>query len=120
MTEKSNENPGREMPLRERPLAEIVYTLGHVLGPEILGYAIREKDPRRIAALSKNEDIFETHELNVLRDLAEVTETLLAKDSRDTVRQVMTNSNPNLNDESIVELFHRGESDRVVKVASEL
>jgi hypothetical protein len=56
-----------------------------------------------------------------LRDFAHVTQVLLEQEgSADTVRAALVVQNPELNDQSIVDAFHNGEGESVVRVADQL
>lgn len=111
-----------ELPLRGRPVAEISGTLQDVLGQSLVAYAIRETDPATIGALARSEALPTEAGEVALRDLAEVTEALLETEdgSAEIVRAMMIGSNPNLQGQAVVELFHNGESARVVEVARQL
>lgn len=114
-----SQNAPEELPLRARSVREISEALQGVLGQQITAFAISERDPRRIGAFARGEDSPSEETEAVLRDLAEVTEVGLRmeKDSQEIVRATMLGMNPVLDDQSVVELFHKGLSDTAVKNA---
>lgn len=84
-----------------------------------MAYAISESDPKKIEVFANGEEAPDGDTEEIIRDLAEVTERLLEDEqgSEELVRATMLGMNPNLNDQSVIELFHQGEPKRVVEAA---
>jgi hypothetical protein len=118
MNDQSNE----KLPLRDRQITEISETLQAVLGQQLVAYAIGECDPKVIGNFARDEAQPSEDVEATLRDLAEVTETLLFHEqgSAPIVRAVMVGMNPTLGDESVIGLFHEGQAQRVLAVADQL
>ncbi len=116
MTGKSH-NP-EELPLKDRPVAEISEVLQTTLGQRLVAYALAEEDPQTIGRFARAEEEPSEETAATLRDLAEVVDTGLQIDgSEEVVRATMIGMNPSLNDQAPIELFHNGEGQRVVAVA---
>lgn len=110
-------NP-EDLPLRERSIPEVSNVLQGALGQRLVAYAIGERNPKRIGQLARGEDAPSPVEEVTLRDLAEVTETLANKGCSDAMtRSLLLGMNPSFDDEAPIQLFHQGDSARVVAAA---
>jgi hypothetical protein len=112
----------KPIPLREQSVPEIAAKLQEVLGQHMTAYALADDDPTIVGAFARG-DIEPTKiEESTLRDLAQVTEFLLAEEecSPELARAVLLGMNHSLNDNAAIELFHQGESERVVESLSYL
>jgi hypothetical protein len=107
------------VPLRDRPIPEIADRLQSVLGQRLVAYAIHERDPRRIGAFARGEDLPETDPEKTLRDLGQLTEEVLDTQGRspELFRALMIGMNHHFEDTAPIQLFHDGKGERVLRVA---
>lgn len=111
-----------KLPLRDRGIPEISETLQEVLGQRLVAYAINETDPSNLDGYAKAEKIPTDEVEATLRDLAEVTEVGLKIEhgSTDMLRAGMIGKHPNLDDKSIIAMFHNGSGNYAAEVATSL
>lgn len=121
MTEFGRSRDPEQVPWRERPINEVVTAVQGVIGQKLIAYGIAEKVLPNIGLFAENKAEPSEDQSVVLRDMAEVIETMQAQDnSPEVIRAIMIGANPALNSQAPIEVFHNGESHRVVAVADVL
>lgn len=114
------------MTARERAHREAVRTsidliagrLQDMLGQQITAYAVEIKDPRSIGRYARGESKPRPETQQRLRNLYEITQVLLARETPETVRAWLLGSHPLLEDQAPVELLHRDNHPPVERTAS--
>jgi hypothetical protein len=110
-----------ERPLQDRPAHEIAAILQVNLSQKLLARVLNLDDQRTVGYYARQEQQPPEDVEKNLRDFAHVTQVLLEQEgSADTVRAALVVQNPELNDQSIVDAFHNGEGESVVRVADQL
>lgn len=104
----------QEIPLRDRPMEEIVGTLRQQIGSELVAFAMGEDDGKTIRAIGAGRPAGPDLE-DSLRDLAEVTEELMQRNDARTVKGLMVGMNPELGDQAPLALFRDGRAAEVVR-----
>jgi hypothetical protein len=87
------------------PIDEIASRLQEMLGQRITAYALDIGDPQEIGGYARGEEISPDAEQR-LRDLYEITQVLLARETPRTVRAWLLGAHPLLEDQAPVQLLH--------------
>jgi hypothetical protein len=114
------------MTARERAHREAVRTsinliaerLQDMLGQQIAAYAVAVKDPRCIGRYARGESTPRQETQQRLRNLYEITQVLLARETPETVRAWLLGSHPLLEDQAPVELLHADNHPPVERTAA--
>lgn len=109
MTKTSTTREARDRAHREAmraSAAAIAERLQDMLGQQITAYAIGIKDPRSVGRYARAESNPSPNTEKRLRELYEVTQLLLTRESAETVRAWLLGSHPLLEDRSPIELLH--------------
>jgi hypothetical protein len=91
--------------------------LQDMLGQRITAYAVGIKDPRAIGAYATGRKPQDKTEKR-LRELFEITQVLLARETPETVRAWLLGSHPLLEDQAPIELLHADDNPPVARTAS--
>jgi hypothetical protein len=97
---------------------QIAERLQDMLGQQITAYAVAVKDPRSIGRYSRGESTPRLEAQQRLRNLYEITQVLLARETPETVRAWLLGSHPLLEDQAPVELLHADNRPPVERTAS--
>jgi hypothetical protein len=106
----------REAMRTEVPL--VAQRLQDVLGQRITAYAVGVKDPRSIGRYAKGEQRPGPPTEHRLRQLYQIVQMLLARESSETVRAWFLGSHPLLEDRSPIELLHEDDHFPVERTAA--
>jgi hypothetical protein len=99
-------------------IASIAGRLQGMLGQQITAYAVGIKDPRSIGRYARSEQEPRPEAQQRLRNLYEITQVLLARETPETVRAWLLGSHPLLEDQAPVELLHADNHPPVTRTAS--
>lgn len=110
------EGYGRDHALR-LPIASVAQRLQETLGQRLTAYAVGCRDPKAIGEIARADQSPEHKTAARLRDLYAITQTLLARESAETVRAWMIGSNPLLEDRAPIELLHEEAGQPVARAA---
>jgi hypothetical protein len=100
-------------------IESISQRLEETLGQQMTAYAVGVRDPRALGRYAHGEraPVLETEKR--LRQLFEITQLLLARETPETLRAWMLGSHPSLDDRSPVELLHGDGSPASARTASD-
>jgi hypothetical protein len=96
----------------------IAERLQDMLGQQITAFAVGIKDPRTIGRYARGEAKPRAGTEKRLRELFEITQVLLARETPETVRAWLLGSHPLLEDQSPIELLHADDMPPVRRTAS--
>ena len=82
----------------------IAERLQEMLGQQITAFAVGVKDPRAIGRYARGEAAPRQNTATRLRQLYEITQVLLARDTPETIRAWLLGSHPMLEDQSPIEI----------------
>ena len=99
-------------------ISSIAERLQDMLGQRITAYAVGLKDPRAIGRYARSEQTPQEQVQQRLRNVFEITQVLLYKETPDTVRAWMLGSHPLLEDRAPVELLHHDNHPPVERTAA--
>jgi hypothetical protein len=88
------------------------------LGQQITTYAVGIRDPRALGRYARGERAPARSTEQRLRQLFEITQMLLVRETPETVRAWMLGSHPSLEDQSPLELLHRDAGPASARTAS--
>lgn len=103
---------------RRTDIASIAERLQEMLGQRITAYAVCVKDPRAIGKYARREQRPRPGTEQRLRNLYEITQVLVTKETPETVRAWMIGMHPLLDDRTPVELLHEDDHSAVERTAS--
>jgi hypothetical protein len=99
-------------------IASIAGRLQEMLGQRITAYAVGIKDPRAIGRYAREQSRPGPNTTKRLRELFEITQVLLARETAETVRAWLLGSHPLLEDRSPIELLHSEDHPPVQRTAA--
>jgi hypothetical protein len=100
------------------PVSAIAQRLQEILGQRITAYAVGVRDPRAIGRYAREDQKpREDTELR-LRQVYEIAQVLLVRETPETVRAWLLGSHPLLQDRSPIELLHEEDHPPVERTAS--
>lgn len=91
---------------RSASIASIAARLQDMLGQRLTAYAVGLKDPKTIGRYARGDNPPRDEKDERLRNLFEVTQVLLHKETPETVRAWMVGAHPLLEDQAPIELLH--------------
>jgi len=99
-------------------IASIAERLQDMLGQRLSAYAVGVKDPRTIGRYARREQDPREDTAQRLRNLFEITQVLLARETPETVRAWLLGAHPLLEDRAPIELLHLDDCPPVERTAS--
>lgn len=99
-------------------IESIAERLQDMLGQQMTAFAVGIKDPRTIGRYARGESAPWPKTEKRLRELFEITQVLLARETPETVRAWLLGSHPLLEDQSPIELLHADDTPPVQRTAS--